>query len=336
MNYLPQKKTDPDQHHKENFPSFFWPKNMCSDIAKAAKILKKEGLVVFPTETVYGIGGLASSDRAVSAIYKAKGRPAYNPLIVHVDSMEQAESIATLPQKIKDLTNIFWPGPLTVVVPLKKGANIAPLACAGLKTVALRFSNHPILLALLKEVGAPLVGPSANLSGKLTSTTAAHVQKNFPDLLVLDGGATEKGVESTVVTYDKGILHILRPGAISVDEIEENTAIPILLSKETKKIVSPGQTDRHYAPNLRLRMNAWAPQKDEAFLAFGRNEHPDTTINLSTSGSLEEAAKNLFQFLHVLDNPFRYSGIAVAPIPEEGLGVTINDRLRRACKSSFS
>lgn len=178
-----------------------------------------------------------------------------------------------------------------MVAPIKKMANISRLATANLETVAIRYSSHPVLQSLLKEVGAPIVAPSANISGRLTSTTAEHAKKNFPDLMVLDGGPTEKGVESTVVTFSEDILHILRPGAISVEEIEEIASLPTLLATSANKIMSPGQTDRHYAPTLRLRMNAWAPEKEEAFLAFGKNEHPNTTLNLSPLVILKKPQK---------------------------------------------
>lgn len=306
------------------------------NIYDAAQRLKREELVVFPTETVYGLGGIASSDAAVKAIYAAKGRPAYNPLIVHVQSQEEAAALGAFPEEIKQATEAFWPGPLTVVVPLKNGAPLSPLATAGLKTVALRFSKNPVLLELLRQTGGPLVAPSANRSGSLTATSAAHAQKYFPNLMVLDGGETEIGLESTVITHQKGLLHILRPGAISKEALEEKVDIPVVFSSKEKKVTSPGQTDRHYAPSIRMRMDAREPLKGEAFLGFGKHAPEHTTLNLSPSGALEEAAKNLFSFLHTLDNPHRYSGIAVAPIPNTGLGASINDRLRRACQSSPS
>ena len=305
------------------------------NIAVAARLLKDHNLVIFPSETVYGLGALASSDLAVKKIYLEKKRPSYNPLIVHVSSLAQAESLGVFSDDIKKVVNVFWPGPLTVVVPLREDAQISPIATAGLKTVALRFSKHKILLSLLDAVGEPLVAPSANPSGSLSSTCAEHIRKYFPHLPLVDGGQAEAGLESTVVTERNGVVHILRPGAISLEDIEQKTALPTVFAPKESSISSPGQLDRHYAPKLRLRMNAYEPLKGEAYLGFGKTKI-NCALNLSPLGSLEEAAANLFKYLHILDNPVRYTGIAVSPIPDEGLGVSINDRLQRASKASFS
>ncbi|HCI48677.1 MAG: threonylcarbamoyl-AMP synthase [Alphaproteobacteria bacterium RIFCSPLOWO2_01_FULL_45_8] len=306
-----------------------------NNLQTAASLLKKEDIVAFPTETVYGLGGLARSDKAVLKIYETKGRPLHNPLIVHVDSLSQAKEVGVFDEPTEKIVSLFWPGPLTVIVPRHPKAALSSFATAGLETVALRFSSHPLLLSLLRLVGEPLVAPSANPSGLLTSTTTAHVQKSLPSVLVLEGGATQQGIESTIVRVEEGIVSILRAGAIAREEIERKSLFPTLFREHHKKISSPGQTLHHYAPSLPLRMNVVDPAEKEAFLGFGKTEKT-TTLNLSASGSLEEAAHFLFSFLHILDNPARYSGISVAPIPNTGIGAAINDRLKRASFSSFS
>lgn len=299
------------------------------NLKKAATLLHQEDIISFPTETVYGLGGVARSDKAVLKIYQTKGRPSYNPLIVHVGSLEQATTLGVFNDATQKLVSFFWPGPLTVVVPLKKTSRLSSFVTAGLDMVALRFSNHPILLELLQLVGEPLVAPSANPSGFLTSTTADHVHKAFPSLFILDGGACDQGVESTIVQATEEKIFILRHGAISQEEIKKRTGLPVSTNDAPQQILAPGQTLHHYAPTLPLRMNVLTPQEKEAFLGFGKTTIP-STLNLSLSGSLEEAAHNLFSFLHLLDNPSRYTGIAVAPIPNAGIGAALNDRLRRA------
>jgi L-threonylcarbamoyladenylate synthase len=303
------------------------------NLQKAADLLKNEGIVAFPTETVYGLGGLARSDRAVLKIYETKERPSYNPLIVHVDSFSQAQDIGIFDTFSKKIVSLFWPGPLTIIVPLNPKAYISPLATAGLKTVAIRFPNHPLLLTLLRLVKEPLVAPSANLSGFLTSTTAAHVQRSLPSVFVLEGGETQQGLESTIIRPEEGVIFILRSGALSQEEIEQKTKAPSFLVEHHDKISSPGQSLQHYAPLLPVRINVIEPHKNEAFLGFGKTKHTPT-LNLSPSSSLEEAAHNLFSFLHILDDPSRYEGIAVSPVPHTGIGVAINDRLKRASSSS--
>jgi len=302
------------------------------NLQKAAEALLKEELIAFPTETVYGLGGLARSDNAVKKIFKTKSRPSYNPLIVHVSSLGQAKEIAFFSPLLEKTVSLFWPGALTVIAPLKEGAKISSLATAGLKTVAIRFSNHPLLTSLLNLVKEPLVAPSANASGFLSSTTAHHVQKSLPGILIFDGGETREGVESTIICIEGERLSLLRPGALSVEEIEKKTRSSVLVNTEQKSISSPGQTKHHYAPSLPLHINRSFPEEGEAFLGFGKTEAP-TTLNLSPQGSLKEAAHNLFSFLHKLDSPTLYKGISVAPIPNTGVGVAINDRLRRAAIS---
>lgn len=302
------------------------------NIQKAASLLKKEDVVAFPTETVYGLGGLCRSHRAISKIFQTKSRPSHNPLIVHVDSLSQAKEIGSFDKLSEKIVSLFWPGPLTIVVPTNPAANLSPLATSGLTTVAIRFSDHPILMSLLRLIGEPLVAPSANLSGHLSPTSANHVEKNFPDLFILDGGETSKGVESTIVCTKEGRVSILRSGAITKEQIESQSHLPVSWAEQQQEISSPGQLLHHYAPSLPLRVGVEKPREGEAFLGFGPTKHP-TTFNLSHKGSLEEAAHNLFSFLYLVDNPSLYKGISVSPIPFYGLGVTINDRLKRASLS---
>lgn len=301
------------------------PKN----IEKAAILLKNDGVVAFPTETVYGLGGLARSDKAIRKIYQTKGRPSYNPLIVHVDSLDQALSLGTFDRITLRVIEKFWPGPLTVVVPLKQPSLISVGATAGLDTVAIRLSNHPVLLSLLNLVGEPIVAPSANASGFLSPTKAQHVEKCFPSMFILEGGETEKGLESTVIRSYEDRVVILRPGTITKEHIETSLGIPVSVVTETPVIESPGQTLQHYSPTLPVRINVLSPLEGEAFLGFGQTKHKPV-LNLSPEGCVVEAAHNLFSFLHMLDDPQEYRAIAVSPIPHTGVGVAINDRLRRA------
>lgn len=305
------------------------------NLKKAATLLQEENIISFPTETVYGLGGLARSDIAVLKIYHTKGRPSYNPLIVHVSSLNQAKTIGVFNGATEKLVSLFWPGPLTVVVPLQNPPKVSSFVTAGLDTVAIRFSSHPILLELLNLVGEPLVAPSANPSGFLTSTTAQHVHKAFPSLFVLEGGACTQGVESTIVQVTDEKIYILRPGAVSREEIEAKMGRRVETIENSQKVSAPGQTLHHYAPTLPLRMNVLCPQEKEAFLGFGKMSI-SPTLNLSPEGSLEEAAHKLFSFLHQLDNPSHYTGIAVAPLPNTGIGVALNDRLTRAARLSSS
>jgi L-threonylcarbamoyladenylate synthase len=301
-------------------------------IRRAARLLLGHQLVAFPTETVYGLGALASSDRAVRRVFEAKGRPANNPLIVHVASLEGARRMAALDGSAERLALAFWPGPLTLVLPLATGAPVSPLATAGLASVALRAPAHPVAQALLAELGAPIAAPSANPSGRVSPTTAQHVAGDLGDAvaLVLDGGPTPVGVESTVVDLTGDRPRMLRPGGVPGEAIEAVVG-PLAAAVATGPLRSPGQLASHYAPRLPVRLAAREVAADEALLAFGKESPPGAlaTRNLSPAGDLREAAANLFAMLRELDRSGARA-IAVVPIPERGLGVAINDRLRRA------
>lgn len=296
-------------------------------IAEAAAILRRGGLVAFPTETVYGLGADAGNDRAVAAIFAAKGRPRFNPLIVHVADLAAAERLVAFSALARKLAQQFWPGPLTLVLPRRAGATLSLLVSAGLDTVAVRVPAGAVAQKLLTACGRPIAAPSANASGEISPTTAEHVRHSLGKKadLILDGGATEHGLESTVLGFRGDACVLLRPGAIAREEIERVTGP--LEKASTETISSPGQLASHYAPKARLRLNAARALPGELLLGFG--PAPDAACNLSESGDLQEAAANLFAMLRALDaeNP---AGIAVMPVPESGLGEAINDRLRRA------
>jgi L-threonylcarbamoyladenylate synthase len=295
-----------------------------SGLARAAEILRTGGLVAFPTETVYGLGGDARSDMAAARIFDAKGRPRLNPLIVHVESVEDARRIARFTPEADRLAAAFWPGPLTLVLPVREEAGIAPLVTAGLPTVAVRVPAHPLARALLAAFGGPLAAPSSNPSGKLSPTRAEDVLAALGGRIdaVLDGGACAVGVESTIVGLD-GPARLLRPGGLPAEAIEACLGHPLLPPGETVK--APGMLASHYAPEAALRLGATEAAPGELLLGFGAVAGD---LNLSSSGDLTEAAANLFRHLRALDA--RGGRIAVAPIPDHGLGRAINDRLARA------
>jgi len=301
-------------------------------VRRGARLLHDEQLVAFPTETVYGLGALASSDGAVRRVFEAKGRPANNPLIIHVASLEEAREIAELGGMAEMLAQHFWPGPLTLVLPRAAEARVSLLATAGLPSIALRVPAHPVAQALLAEVGAPIAAPSANPSGRVSPTTAEHVAEDLADAvaLVLDGGATPVGVESTVIDLAAAGPNVLRPGGVPREAIEAVVG-RLLDAVETDRPRSPGQLAVHYAPRLPVRLAAREVAADEALLALGKDSPPGAraTRNLSPTGDLGEAAANLFAMLRELDRSGARA-IAVVPIPERGLGLAINDRLRRA------
>jgi L-threonylcarbamoyladenylate synthase len=294
-------------------------------IAEGARLLARGRLVAFPTETVYGLGADATNGEAVAAIFAAKGRPHFNPLIVHVADLDAARRQADFTPAAEKLAAAFWPGPLTLVLPRRSDASVSLLVSAGLDTVALRLPAHPVATALLKAAGRPLAAPSANASGRITATSAVHVAQELGGKvdLILDGGATPLGLESTVIGFDAGQAVLLRPGAIAREAIE---AIAGPLAASGGRIQSPGQLESHYAPQARLRLNASRVEAGEALLGFGAVE--DAWLNLSPRGDLKEAAANLFAMLRDMDD--QVAAIAVSPIPETGLGEAINDRLRRA------
>ena len=302
-------------------------------LARAAHIIRAGGLVAFPTETVYGLGADAGNGEAVARIFEAKGRPRFNPLIVHVGDLEQAEMLGEFSPEARRLAEAFWPGPLSLVLPRRADAPLAGLASAGLPTVALRVPSHPVALALIEAAGVPIAAPSANLSGGVSATTAQHVAADFGDSidLILDGGASLEGLESTIVGFGPSGPVLLRSGALPRASIEAVLATSLAWpASRAAALQAPGMLASHYAPRAHLRLDATVPWRGEAFLAFGPSESCDSDcLNLSESGNLREAAANLFSHLRHLDA----SGpdmIAVAPIPEQGLGEAINDRLRRA------
>jgi L-threonylcarbamoyladenylate synthase len=298
-------------------------------VADAANILRAGGLVVLPTETVYGLGCDASNANAVARVFAAKGRPSFNPLIAHVLDLAAAEAHAHLHAKARALAEAFWPGPLTLVARRRAESFVAELACAGLATIALRAPAHPMARDLLAAFGGPIAAPSANRSGHVSATSAAHAAADLGDAvdLVLDGGPCALGLESTIVAIDQaGAATLLRPGAIARAEIE--AVIGALHTSRASGIEAPGMMASHYAPRARLRLNAAAPRPGERFLAFGAPA-PAGGLTLSARGDLIEAAANLYAHLRALDA----SGaacIAVAQIPNSGLGEAINDRLTRA------
>jgi L-threonylcarbamoyladenylate synthase len=305
-------------------------------IAQAAVELRAGRLVAFPTETVYGLGADATNARAVAAVFAAKGRPRFNPLIVHVASVEAAAALGQLTVPGRKLAAAFWPGPLTLVLPRRRDCPVADPATAGLDTIAVRVPAHPIAQALLRAAGVPIAAPSANRSGHVSPTTAAHVEADLGDrvAMILDGGATSLGLESTVVDVTHATPVVLRLGAVSRDEIARGLGRPVAVaSGDADKPASPGMLARHYAPATKLRLEAREVGRDEALLAFGADvpDHTGPMFNLSPSRNLVEAAANLFAALRALDASGA-AAIAVMPIPDEGLGEAINDRLRRAAR----
>lgn len=301
-----------------------------STVEQAVAALRDGGLVILPTETVYGLAADAGNAAAAARLYEAKGRPRFNPLIAHVATLEAAEGVAVFGARARQLAEAFWPGPLTLVLPARADGGVCDLARAGLDTVAVRAPAHPLALAVLEAFGGPVVAPSANRSGRPSPTTFADAMEEtgFAAAAALDGGACVIGLESTVVALiERGPPRLLRPGGLERSAIEA-VAGP-LAEAETDARRSPGRLALHYAPEAPVRLNAAAPEAGEAFLAFGPALSDERVFNLSASGDLREAAANLFTHLRAADRT-RPAAIAVAPIPEHGLGEAINDRLRRA------
>lgn len=307
------------------------PERLAADsagLARAAELLRANGLVAIPTETVYGLCARADRDESVAAIYRAKGRPSFNPLIVHVADLEGARRVACFDQRAQALAEAFWPGALTMVLPLAEGAAIAPAVTAGLPTVALRCPAHPVMREVIARAGLPLAGPSANRSGGVSPTTAEHVVASLGERVdaVVDGGACEAGLESTIVALRAdGRWQVLRPGPIPESQIRAvlGTDSDAVTSQE---IEAPGQLASHYAPGKPVRLDALEAEADEFHIGFGIVAGH---ASLSPSGDLAEAASRLYALLHEgADADF--PRIAVAPVPEGGIGAAINDRLRRA------
>jgi L-threonylcarbamoyladenylate synthase len=302
------------------------------NIAAAAEALRAGRLVAFPTETVYGLGANAADDRAVAAVFAAKNRPSFNPLIIHLADLAAAEALVRMDERARILAERFWPGPLTLVLPRQAGCPVSLLASAGLDTLAVRVPRHLVATRLLRAFGGPIAAPSANPSGRLSPTAASHVAEGLGSHLamILDDGPTAIGLESTVVDLSRTPPRLLRPGGLTSEEIE--AAIGPLAGVEAgARPQAPGMLESHYAPELPLRLDATTVASDEALLAFGPGVPAGArkTLNLSPAGDLTQAAANLFAHLRRLDA----SGarrIAVMPVPEQGLGRAINDRLRRA------
>lgn len=319
-------------------------------IARAGEILRAGGLVAFPTETVYGLGANACDGRAVARIFEAKGRPAFNPLIVHVESLAQAESLVRFDDRARAAARRFWPGPLTLVLPRREDCPVSDLAGAGLPTLAVRMPGHPAALDLIRSAGVPVAAPSANRSGSLSPTAPIHVARSLGEgavEMILAAGPCAVGLESTILDMSGDAPAILRPGAVTAEDLESVLGCAVLHDSGNPDAPrAPGQLLRHYAPARPVRLRAVDVAPGEALLGFGSlkfmgvrgggaaKDLPDTQVrNLSESGDLYEAAANLFAMLHALDRP-EHAGIAVMDIPETGLGIAINDRLHRAAAAA--
>jgi len=305
-------------------------------IDDAAGLIRAGRLVAFPTETVYGLGANATDDAACAAVFAAKGRPRFNPLIVHVLDVTGAAAHVLIDERASRLADIFWPGPLTLVLPRRADCRLSLLVSAGLDTAAIRSPAHLVARDLLRKADRPIAAPSANRSGEVSPTTAEHVAQSLGGAVdfVLDGGPCAVGIESTVLDLSAMVPILLRPGAVTAEALSAALGTEIAraapVGGEDEGLASPGMLARHYAPGRPVRLNAAKRRAGEALLAFGADAPiGDGVLNLSTRGDLAEAAANLFRMLRALDQP-RYAAIAVMPIPDNGLGEAINDRLKRA------
>ena len=299
------------------------------NIAKAAQVLRDGGLVAFPTETVYGLGGDATQDAAVEKIYAAKGRPSFNPLIVHVGGVDWVADIAQPDARFDSLVRAFWPGPLTLVLNRHTQCAVSKIVSAGRDSIAVRMPDHPVAHDLLMATQRPLAAPSANRSGFMSPTEAAHVLTSLDALpeMIIDGGQCRVGLESTVLDLTQTTPAILRPGSITREQIEAVIGPVSYGPDDPPAPKSPGQLASHYAPGLPVRLNATEVNAGEVLVGFGPVKG---ALTLSLAGDLAEAAANLFAVLRQADNTTLYNSIAVAPVPELGVGLAINDRLRRA------
>lgn len=309
---------------------------MIINVTQAAEIIKAGGLVAFPTETVYGLGADATSEVAVAKIFDIKNRPSLNPLIIHVASIEQAESIGQFNQDAYKLSKL-WPGPLTIVLPLRKEAGIANSALAGLSTVAIRIPAHPAALELIRQSGTSLSAPSANPSGYISATEYQHVVEHFSQeaiFILKDRAQCKYGLESTIVDLTGEVPTIIRYGFISQELLSSELGKPVATAAAISPIKAPGMLDKHYAPNLPVRLNADSLGSLEVGLNFGSSKlYGSFAVNLSAQGDLIEAASNLYSSLRQLDNYAmvnKIEAMAIAPIPAIGIGIAINDRLKRA------
>ena len=297
------------------------------DLSKASELIKSGGTLAFPTETVYGLGADATNKLAVAKIFQAKGRPSFNPLIIHCFSIEQIQTFAMWSAEAQTVADKFWPGPLTMVLPLSPNSQISSLALAGLQTVAIRMPNHSVAQSLLKLANTPIAAPSANPSGAVSATKAQHVISRLNGKIegIISGNSSKIGLESTIISFLPE-PSILRFGAIDETDISEILGLDLKKKRKDLKITAPGQLSSHYAPKGSIRLNSKVFKKNEVSLGFGQIL---CDLNLSPKGNLTEAAANLFDYLHRLDE-MGAEKIAVSPIPEEGIGIAINDRLRRA------
>ena len=303
-----------------------------TSLLQAADIIKNGGLVAFPTETVYGLGANIYNAKAVANIFAVKGRPTFNPLISHIAELGTLFELAETDNRVISLAKRFWPGPLTFVLKRKDMSPSLDLTCAGLKTMTVRMPNHPIALALIKASGVPIAAPSANRSQSISPTTARHVEESLGSKvdMILDGGSCKVGVESTIIDLTTTQIVMLRAGGLAKEEIENFTGEKVIISHGNPDLPSsPGQMLKHYAPKLSMRINVLPQnrQNNEFYIGFG---DADGDLNLSKSGNLTEAAANLFAYMHLAEEQTDFPCIAMAPIPETGLGLAINDRIRRA------
>lgn len=309
-----------------------------SGIARMAARLRAGDLVAFPTETVYGLGADARDARACARIFEAKGRPAVNPLIVHVPDLEAAARLVRVDDRARRLAAAFWPGPLTLVLPLRDGHGVAPPVTAGLDTLAVRAPSHPVARRLLEAFGGPVAAPSANRSGRVSPTRPEHVLAQLDGRIpwILEAGPSEVGLESTIVDLTGPEVVLLRHGAVTREMLEAVVGPVATSSGDPDRPRAPGQLLRHYAPSVPVRLDATHARPGEAWLGFGPGEVPTGAVaaaNLSPTGDPAEAARNLYHLLQSLDRP-GVRGIAVAPVPRDGLGEALHDRLRRAAAAS--
>ncbi len=305
--------------------------NTEENLNKAALVIKEGGLVAFPTETVYGLGANVYNAKAVASIFAAKGRPSFNPLISHIADKDFLKEYAATDSRVISLADKFWPGPLTFVLNRIDDNPALDLTCAGLRTITVRMPAHPVALELIRKSGVPIAAPSANRSQTISPTTAQHVEESLGDKvdMIIDGGACRVGVESTIIDLTGKNAVLLRAGGITVEELEDFLGEKVLISHGNPDLpTSPGQLLKHYAPHHQLRINAEHRLPGEFFIGFGAVA--DADLNLSPLGDLNEAAANLFAFLRLADSREGYRSLAMSPIPEKGLGLAINDRIRRA------
>ena len=297
---------------------------------QAVHIIRNGGIVAFPTETVYGLGGDATQCVAIQKIYAVKGRPSHNPLILHFGSLDQLDEFTILSDQAYQLAQAFWPGPMTLLLPKRNGTRLSALANAGLPSLAVRIPSHPTAQAFLKGCNTPIAAPSANTSGQLSPTTADHVHQDLGDKvdLILDGPQPTEGIESTIIDLTQATPILLRPGSITHEDL--CPYLPDLQNPngpQSGTLTAPGQLESHYAPKKPLRLNALSAEEDEILLGFGPAYPKD--FNLSPTGNLREAAQNLYAFLHQADQSI-FAKIAITPLPHQGIGLALNDRLRRA------